>query len=117
MKPDTMKPATKLFRVDVKLKYLVLSTSGVYTSEDVLKWLKEECHEGEVDDCGEISQVTEKEQVEDFDMSYPTYHDETVEEGRLLEDVINELNLDASSMIKKLKKMGYTITNPLKQKK
>jgi hypothetical protein len=105
-----MKTEKKLYRVDINLKYLVL-TDKEYKQADTLAWLKNEVHGGELDDeACTISLVKDSKEVNDFEEGYCTYYTDPDDDGTSLEHIIDRLGLDASKMIERLKKLGYKVT-------
>lgn len=97
----------KLYRVDVKISYLQYNDDGAELQEnDVIQWFANSFHRGELDDEGRciITEVIDRSQVEDFSLGYNVYGTDL-----LLEDIINDLGLNASEMIRKLEKLGYTV--------
>ena len=119
-------PKLHLFRVDLNLKYLFLTTKEKYGSQaDIMHWLKNHMHEGELDNFWEdedtrmvVEEVADTSQIEDFSKDYSPYspddlYDESLQE-RSLESLIPELNLDSAEMIRILKSRGYKIEQPKK---
>jgi hypothetical protein len=106
----TKKKLKKLYRVDIKLKYLTYVPNEPI-KDDVFSWL-EDLHDGEFDDDGSlrITEVNSVEQISDFEKDYLVYGDDSEEES--VETLIETLGLDASIMIEKLQKLGYRITKP-----
>ena len=105
-----------LHRIDINLSYLYYGEDEKYTKDDVLRWLRNDVHEGELDDeidgreKVKISPVEDKSQIEDFSVDYPLYGQSN--EGEiLLHHAIDELNLTISveEMIRRLRKLGYAI--------
>ena len=111
-----------LFRVDLNLRYLIYTDQEKYTEHDVLKWCKEELHEGEFDDEGvlEIKRVESSEQVQDFldmDIEYNVYHTDDEDESTSVSDLVDKLGLDADILAARLRKLGYSVTKPKSAKK
>lgn len=104
-----MKPDKKLYRVDINLKYAIF-TDKAYNEDDVLKWLKNDVHSGELDENCEIALVTDSKEVEDFDEDYCVYYTDDNDESTYLNDIIDILGLDAKKMIERLKKLGYKVS-------
>lgn len=107
-----MKKQNKLYRVDINLKYLVY-TNKEYRQKDVLDWIKNDVHDGELDDACEISLVKDAKEIEDFtemDIPYCPYYTNNKDESLYLSDIIDDLGLDANKMIERLKKLGYEVT-------
>lgn len=102
---------TKLIRIDLNLKYLVIeSEDKKYTESDVLEWLHN-IHSGELDgdDVVSISEINNKNDVEDFDIGYAPYNN-VGDDYISLSEYIEDNGLDAQEMINKLKKLGYSVT-------
>lgn len=102
----------KLYRVDINLKYLVY-TDKEYKQGDVLNWLKNEVHSGELDDTCEISLVKDAKEIEDFtemEIDYCPYYTDNADESTFLSDIIEKLGLDAKKLIERLKSLGYKVT-------
>lgn len=107
-----MKTEKKLYRVDINLKYLVY-TDIEYNQGDVLNWIKDDIHHGELDDACEISLVKDAKEVEDFtemEIDYCPYYTDNADESTFLSDIIKELGLDAKKLIKRLESLGYKVT-------
>lgn len=107
-----MKTEKKLYRVDLNLKYLVY-TDTEYGQEDVLNWIKNEVHSGELDDACEISEVKDVKKIEDdFGLEYFPYCSdiEDSQQELTVEDIVDELGLDAKKLIKRLESLGYRVT-------
>lgn len=107
-----METTKKLYRVDLNLKYLVY-TDTEYGQEDVLNWIKNDFHSGELDDACEISEVKDAEEVEDFtdlEIEYCPYYTDAKDENTYLCDIIDNLGLDAKKLIKRLESLGYKVT-------
>ena len=107
-----MKTEKKLYRVDINLKYLIY-TDEEYEQENVFNWIKTEVHSGELDDACEIYEVKSVKEIEDdFDMEYFPYCADA--EDRMqeltLEEIVEELGLDAKKLIQRLESLGYTVT-------
>ena len=121
MNKKNKKSKTKnLFRVDLNLKYLVYTDEEKYTQNDVLDWIKHDVHSGEFDgdDVLEIEKVESSEQIQDFlDLqdSYCVYCTSPEDDSTYLGDLVDLLGLDASVLVDKLKKLGYTVTPPKKR--
>ena len=106
----------KLFRVDLSLKYLVLTDKKEYNQYDVLKWLREECHEGEFDEDDSdspneciIQEVDDSEMIQDFldmDIDYNVYGTD----GISISTVVEAFDLDTPKLIKELQKRGYKVS-------
>lgn len=106
-----IKMKTKLIRIDLNLKYLVIeSEDKKYTESDVLEWLHN-IHSGELDgdDVVSISEINNKNDVEDFDIGYAPYNN-VGDDYISLSEYIEDNGLDAQEMINKLKKLGYSVT-------
>lgn len=117
------KPKEKfLHRIDINLSYLHYGENKEYTKDDVLRWLRNDLHEGELDselndDFEEIeklkiSLVMDKNQISNFAPDYPLYGPDREIEEILLHNAIDELNLHISvnEMIKRLQKVGYKVS-------
>ena len=107
-----MKTEKKLYRVDINLKYLVY-TDEEYKQVDVLNWIKNDIHHGELDDACEISLVKDAKEIEDdFGLEYFPYCSdiEDSQEELTVEDIVNKLGLDAKKLIKRLESLGYKVT-------
>ena len=109
-----------LFRVDLNLKYLVYTDKEKYTQNDVLDWIKNDVHSGEFDgdDVLEIEKVESSEQIQDFldmDTEYYVYYTNNEDDSTSIDTLVEELGLDASVLVDKLKKLGYTVTPPKKR--
>ena len=107
-----MKTEKKLYRVDINLKYLVY-TDEEYKQVDVLNWIKNDIHHGELDDACEISVVKDVKEIEDFtdsDIEYCPYYTDNADESTFLSDIIDKLGLDAKKLIKRLESLGYKVT-------
>jgi len=69
----------KLFRVDINLKYLYITKDKEIGLPQVEKWLRTECHSGELDyeeDNVVISEVKNQAEIKDFDDDYNCYYSE-----------------------------------------
>ena len=105
-----------LYRVDINLSYLFLTKNKEYGSkEDVVEWLNDSAHTGELDSENDkekfsVKEVKSLEDVEDYDLGYFPYSDEIRQDEPTLEDIKDELGLDTQIMIKKLKALGYSVT-------
>lgn len=121
MSKKIKKSKTKnLFRVDLNLKYLIYTDKQEYTENDVLNWIKNDFHYGEFDSDNalKIEKVESSKQIQDFlnyDYYYSVYRDAGDDDEKDLSDLVDLLGLDASVLVDKLKKLGYTVTPPKKR--
>jgi hypothetical protein len=114
------KKTKNLFRVDLNLKYLVYTDKEKYTQDDVFDWIKNEVHSNELDADGalEIEKVESSEQIQDFldmDIEYYVYYTDGEDDSTSIDTLVEELGLDASALVDRLKKLGYTVTPPTKK--
>jgi len=74
----------------------------------------------EFDDDGalEIEKVESSEQIQDFldmDIEYYVYYTDGEDDSTSIDTLVEELGLDASALVDRLKKLGYTVTPPTKK--
>jgi hypothetical protein len=86
----------------------------------VLDWIKNDVHSGEFDSDGalEIEKVESSEQIQDFldmDTEYYVYYTDDEDDSTSIDTLVEELGLDASALVDRLKKLGYTVTPPTKK--
>lgn len=108
-----MKTEKKLYRVDINLKYLVYTDAKEkYNQSQVFDWLKQEMHEGELDEVCNITPVNSTEQIKDFDEDYSLYCTCSTDKYKELNlnEVVDSLGLDAKKLIKRLESLGYKVT-------
>lgn len=108
-----MKTEKKLYRVDINLKYLVYTDANEkYNQSQVFDWLKQEMHEGELDEVCTITPVNSTEQIKDFDEDYSLYCTCSTDKDKELNlnEVVDSLGLDAKKLIKRLESLGYKVT-------
>jgi len=108
-----MKTEKKLYRVDINLKYLVYTDAKEkYNQSQVFDWLKQEMHEGELDEVCNITPVNSTEQIKDFDEDYSLYCTCSTDKDKELNlnEVVDSLGLDAKKLIKRLESLGYKVT-------
>jgi hypothetical protein len=107
----------KLFRVDAKLSYLVVTEKDIYTVRDFLAWVKNDMHPGEIDSPSElqIKEVKSTTQVQDYldrDGDYMAYDTTNSEDVQYLSELIEELGLDSDVIAARLRELGYTVIAP-----
>jgi hypothetical protein len=114
---ETNKP--KLFRVDAKIGYLILTKKADYTFSDFLAWVKEDMHSGEFDEDDnalDIKEVKSSKQVQDYldrEFAYTPYATAgCITDSDYLSDIISDLGLDAEALADRLRVLGYTVTPP-----
>lgn len=104
-----------LFRVNLNLKYLVYTDEMNYTEDDVLLWIKNNFHSGELDDedAVQITKVESSKQIQDFldmDIDYNVYHTDDEDHDTSIKELVEKLGLDVHILIEKLRKLGYTVS-------
>jgi hypothetical protein len=114
------KQKKNLFRVDAHLSYLIYTDKETYGATDFCEWLKINFHSGELDEEGalEVEKVESTEQIQDFldrGYDYSVYTDLGDNTEKDLPELVDELGLDATNLIAKLRKLGYTIAPPKKK--
>ena len=108
-----MKKGKKLYRVDINLKYLVYTdVNEKYNQSQVFDWLKQEMHEGELNEVCTVTPVNSTEQIKDFDEDYSLYCTCSTDKDKELNlnEVVDSLGLDAKKLIKRLESLGYKVT-------
>ena len=120
--PSALKQVTKtnkkkLFRVDAKLSYLVVTEKDIYTVKDFLAWAKNDMHSGELDESSalEIKEVKSTEQIQDYidrDHDYMTYDTTGGTDTQYVSELIKELGLDSDVIAARLRELGYTVIPP-----
>jgi hypothetical protein len=117
----SIKKQTKnLFRIDLNLKYLVYTDKMNYTENDVLNWIKNDFHSGELDEENNltINKVESSHQIQDFldqDIDYSVYYTDDEDDDTSISTLVETLGLDADILVAKLRKLGYVITKPKKK--
>ena len=109
-----------LFRIDLNLKYLVYTDKMIYTEPDVLNWIKNDFHSGELDEENNliINKVESSQQIQDFldmDVDYSVYYTDDEDDNTSISTLVEKLSLDADILVAKLRKLGYVITKPKKK--
>ena len=112
------KDKNKLFRVDAKLSYLILTEQDNYTVRDFFDWAKHDMHTGELDESSvlKIEEVKSTTQIQDYierEYDYMPYAASIVMDTQYLSELIKELGLDAEALAARLRELGYTVTPPV----
>lgn len=105
----------KLFRIDIGFDYLFATDNNTYTPQDVLNWIKNEIHLGELERPGTltIQRVINENQIVDYDDDYNVYHNLPTTVDISLKEIKNEINKPTQNiekLIEVVKRHGYTVT-------
>jgi hypothetical protein len=93
----------KLYLIEPNIQFLYAGKKPC----DIMEWLQNQCHEGELEDCS-ITEIKTSSELAGWEMSYPVYNDNN-EEDYILEHAIEDLLLDLPDIKKRLNKMGYDV--------
>lgn len=113
---DISKKLPHLYRVDLHIKYFVLTQNDKYGShEDILEWLQTQCNCDELEAAKSciVDKINDLKDIEDIDWSYVPYNvDNSVEKGFCnlnLKEIVNMLHLDNDNMIRTLEARGFKV--------